>query len=263
VSLIGCALRSPPVAQRVIVSFWDHGEQDEALYGVDLDGVNSSGRSDRCDDFPDDSRSDGTMGIDNAYASLVSLVRDDSTLGGRDPGIASAVAAQLENADALLGFEVERLEVDGDAPIVMVTLLAVEAAAPLSADIYERLLGAEAFTSRALERVRAEPVGFRWRARFTTVPIPMGTVLGTHVARDVIVEFELGSGGRLVRADLGGVVALDTIARVTALLLEYDDEAARELVRSLGVLDVEPDATGFECAAMSIGLGIELVPIAH
>jgi len=247
----------------VLVSFWDHGEQDGALYGVDLDGVNSTWRSERCDDYPDETRSDGVMGIDNRYASLVSLARDDSTLGGVASGVTSAVAAQLASAEGLVGFDVVRAEADGETPIVMVTLLVLEAAAPLSAGADEHLLGTESFTARPLERVSAEPIGFRWRARFASLAVPLGPVLGTHLVRDVVLDFELGSDGRLVRADVGGAVALDTAAEVTARLLDDDEEAARDVLWALGVFDLEPNADGTECAAMSIGLAIDLVPIAR
>lgn len=261
VSLAGCAVRSPPapVAQRVLVSFWEHGEHSRAAYGVDLDGRARADESWRCDDVPDDVRWDGAMGIDNAYSSLLSLVRDDDALGGVEPGITSAAAAQLRSGGSLLGFDIERTEAPESEPVVVVTLVSLEARGPLATDTVGRLLGAAAFTARPLERAMAEYHGGRWRVRFSTLALPLGPVLGTHPLHDVVVEFRIDRDGHAFAADVGGAASIETVIEVGAMLLSEWNEG---VVRSLGLPDLEPNDDGSECAAMSVGVGIELVPIA-
>ncbi len=263
VGAAGCAgpdTTPTPIAQRLFVTYWqqpidDMGRTVSPIPGLDVDGRISQRDTPRCDDVTDDDRGE-RLGIDNRYVYLAAL------LHGFGVSIPRLVPAQLDLGEGLYGFDVEP-SVEPGGP-VSVTLLTFAASAPLGLepDMRVRVPTGDLSITRGAT-VEATYFEDHWRALFRSLDVPMGRVLGLRPVHDVVVEFEMDDAGHFTAAQLGARVAIETAIDVGVDATGEPEASVREVLRTLAAADLEPDADGAECGAVSYGVRLELAAIAR
>lgn len=261
VGAAGCAdpVAAPaPLAQRLFVTYWQQpvdarGSTVSPFPGLNVDGRISDGATSWCDEVRDAERGE-RVGIDNGYALLAALLQSFGV------PVSELVPAQLAVGEGLYGFDVEpSLEPGGP---VYVTLLSFEASEPLALDADQRVRATSDLVVTPGATVEATYYEGHWRALFRELDVPMGRTLGLRPVHDVVVEFEMLEG-RFTAAQLGARVSIETAIAVGVDATGEPEAGVRDVLRTVGAADLEPNADGSECGAISFGVRLELAALAR
>jgi hypothetical protein len=259
--VVGCVAEIPPPcaglrSQVVLVGLFTHDRPmtDRGVMfapGVDLDDHVDDGDDTSCTAEPDFvSTISAENGVDNQYAvTLLQLLEMD------DPrGMTQLVAAQLATGDILYA-----LEIDASAGVTPeVTLLRVDATAPLTVDTTGTLEGGQSFT--VVSRASAMPLclpGGDLEAVLPMLELPLGPALLSRPVGDVHFRLVVDDDGLVRRGELGASVAFSTVMTVFETLAP--ELASETIVRGVTHFDLDPSPSG-QCDAVSLGLGLVLVP---
>jgi hypothetical protein len=176
-----------------------------------------------------------------------------------DDGVNGAIRDQIQSGTLLLMFEVSGIESFHDDSMVVVHILlgAVPAGATIMTD-GSGLAPDQMFTTmQDIATVTGTIEGGRLHAE-STATIPISFVVMdrpvTLMLRDVVIGSPISDLRGLSEGELGGVVRIDDV-----VCLPCGDAIDRATIEALAMPDIDPDATGEHCNAISAGFGFTTV----
>lgn len=257
--MVGCGpgeTTMPGATYTYIVNTADVPEADMTtgrIPGFNLDGVDSSGASDRCDDAPDFVSSvSGAAGVDNQLGgNVIGLLGD---MLGPD-GVQGAVREQIAAGSFLLLLEVSDVESFNNDPDVSVRLILGAFAGTIMLDGDGLVAPGQTFTSMSVLATipSAAIVGGRLTVEAPSLPLTLD-VDGNSITLN-LVEARVGgtiSATGMTDGEIGAQISVAEIVTLGEMLAP--GTITEDLVRSVALPDLDPNADGTVCDAISAGL---------
>jgi hypothetical protein len=223
------------------------------IAGFNLDGVDSTGASERCDDAPDFVSSvTGTSGVDNQLGgNVIGLLGDMLGAGG----VQGAVREQIASGAFLLLFEVSDVDSFNNDPSVSVRLLLGGFSGTIMLDGDGLVAPGQTFTSmRVLATIpSAAIVGGRLSIEAPSLPLTLD-VDGNSITLN-LVQARVGgtiSATGMTDGEIGAQISVAEIVTLGEMLAP--GTITEDLVRSVALPDLAPNADGTQCEAISAGL---------
>lgn len=242
-----------------IVSTADVPEPDMTtgnLPGFDLDGMNSAGTSDNCNDAPDFTSSiSGATGVDNQLgANVIGLLGD---MLGPD-GVQGAVREQIASGSFLLILKVHDIDNFNNDESVSVDLVLGAASGAITLGSDGLIAPGQTFTSmRALGTISGASIsGGRLTVSADTLPLTLA-VSGNEVTLNLTSARISGTitATAMTRGEIGAQISVAEIVTLGEMLAP--GTITEDLVRSVAMPDLDPSADPTVCDAISAGLTFE------
>lgn len=236
---------------------------DNEAPGFDLDGAAGTAATDRCDDAIDyTSPVTGAANVDNQLsANVIGLVA-----GMLDMGVAGAIEEQIAAGSFLLMMEVVDVDSftnDGSVSvrIILGRLPAGTTMAMVGAD--GRLTAGQTFESMTVLATiaDAEISGGRIEVAADTLPISLAVdgMNLTLTLRQARIAADISTGG-LSRGEIGAQLS---VADIVSLAMMFGLGVDEMTIRGVAQPDLDPNADGSVCNAISAGLTFEATTAAN